>query len=217
MDILKIAKNRYSTKEFDATKKLNEEQISKMEDLLQLAPSSTNIQPWHFIIATTEEGKKRIAKAVQGFYSFNESKVLDASAVVVFASKVDLTEEYLQHILDQEDADGRFPKPESKAKNHGVRSYFANTHKFDYKDFQYWVDKQVYLNLGNFLLGVSALGLDTVAMEGVALKVLDEEFGLRKKGFTASVVVSVGYHKESDFNKMLPKSRLLKTEIIEKV
>ena len=217
MDIINALETRYSTKEFDSSKKISEDMIAKIEDLLQLAPSSTNIQPWHFIIATTQQGKKRIAKGATGFYSFNESKVLDASVVVIFASKVDLTEEYLRHILEKEDADGRFPNDEFKEQNHGGRSIFANMHKLDYKDFQHWADKQVYLNIGSFLLGVAALGLDAVAMEGMDLKVLDEEFGLRQKGFTSSVVVAVGYHKQSDFNKNLPKSRLDKGEIIERV
>lgn len=217
MDILNTLKTRYSTKEFDDTKKLTEEQVAQLEDLLQLSPSSTNIQPWHFVLATTDKGKKRITKATQGFFSFNESKVLDASAVVVFASKVDLTEEYLNEVLEKEDADGRFPQKEFKEQNHGARSIFAKMHKLDYKDFQHWADKQVYLNLGNFLLGVAALGLDAIAMEGIDLKVLDEELGLREKGFTSSIVVSVGYRKESDFNKDLPKSRLAKSEIIERV
>ncbi len=217
MDILKASKERYSTKEFDATKKLSEEQLAGLEELLQFAPSSTNIQPWHFIFATSEEGKKRIAKGAQGFYAFNEAKVLDAAAVIIFATKVELTEEYLLHVLEQEDADGRFPQPEFKEQNHGGRSYFANMHKYDIRDYQHWADKQVYLNLGSFLLGASALGLDTVAMEGFDLKTLNEEFELAKKGFAAVAVVSVGYHKEGDFNKKLPKSRLPKTEIIDRI
>lgn len=217
MDILNALKTRYSTKSFDPDKNLSSEQISQLEDLLQFSPSSTNIQPWHFILATTDEGKKRISTAAEGFYSYNKSKVLDASAIIVFSSKVDLTDEYLKHISDVEDADGRFRSAESKKKSHAGRRVYAHMHKFDYKDFQHWAEKQVYLNLGNFLLGVSALGLDAAPMEGFDLKVLDKEFGLRKKGFTSSFVVAVGYHKEGDFNKALPKSRLAKSEIIEKI
>ena len=41
MDILNALKTRYATKEFDSTKKLSDEQISQIEDLLQLSPSST--------------------------------------------------------------------------------------------------------------------------------------------------------------------------------
>ncbi len=217
MNIINVLKERYSAKEFDSTKKLSEEQLTQIEDLLQLSPSSTNIQPWHFVIASTQEGKERITKGTQGFFSFNQDKVLDASAVIVFASKVDLTDEYLNHLTDKEDADGRFPQAEFKAQNHGGRSIFSHMHKLDYKDFQHWADKQVYLNLGNFLLGVAALGLDALAMEGVDLKAIDEEFKLREKGFTASFAVAVGYHKETDFNKDLPKSRLSKDELIERV
>ncbi|MDI5454401.1 YjbH domain-containing protein, partial [Salmonella enterica subsp. enterica serovar Cerro] len=41
-------------------------------------------QPWHFIVASTEEGKARVAKSAAGNYTFNERKMLDASHVVVF-------------------------------------------------------------------------------------------------------------------------------------
>lgn len=217
MNIIDVLKNRYSTKEFDSTKKITEEQLNQIEDLLQLSPSSTNIQPWHFVVASTKEGKQRLTKGSQGFFSFNEEKVLDSSVSIVFASKIDLTEEYLLSVLDKEEKDGRFPKPEFKEQNHGARSIFANMHKLDYKDFQHWAEKQVYLNLGNFLLGVAALGLDAIAMEGFDLKAIDEEFNLRERGFTSSFVVSVGYAKETDFNKHLPKSRLSKEEIIKRV
>ena len=217
MNIINTLKTRYSAKDFDSTKKLTDEQISQIEDLLQLSPSSTNIQPWHFVIATTEEGKQRMAKASEGFFAFNKDKVLNASAIVLFASKVELTDEHLEKVLEKEDADGRFPEKEFKAQNHGGRSIFANMHKFDYRDFGHWADKQLYLNLGNFLLGVATLGLDALAMEGLDMKVLDEEFGLREKGFSSSFAVAVGFHTDKDFNKALPKSRLAKEDIIERV
>ncbi len=217
MNIVETLQTRYSTKEFEANRPLTDEQIGTMEQLLQLSPSSTNAQPWHFVIASTEGGKQQVASSAQGFYAFNEQKILDASAVVVFASKVDITEDYLLHVLAKEEADGRFPQAEFKEQNHGARTIFAGMHQYDYKDLQHWNEKQVYLNLGNFLLGVASMGLDAIAMEGVDLKALDEALGLREKGFTASVVVAVGYHKESDFNSTLPKSRLPIDEIIDRI
>ncbi|ONI45719.1 NAD(P)H nitroreductase [Candidatus Epulonipiscioides gigas] len=217
MNIISIAKSRYSAKEFDPNKKFTKEQLEDIETLLQYSPSSTNIQPWHFVIADTDDGKAKIAEAACGFYSFNEPKVRNASAVVVFASKVELTEDYLNHISDVEHKDGRFPQPEFKEQNHAARSIFAKMHKYDYKDFQQWADKQVYLNLGNFLLATAALGIDSLAMEGFDLKKLDEILGLREKGFTAAFVVALGYHSAKDFNKDLPKSRLPKSEIIDRI
>jgi len=214
MNIIESLNRRYSVKEFDATKKISNEDFNKIKDLLRLSASSVNGQPWHFVIANTDEGKKQISKSTQGFYNFNEGKVLGASQVVVFCSKTDMNEDYLLHVLETEDADGRFTEQESKNNQHMGRSMFANIHRYDSKDLQHWMEKQVYLNMGNLLLGVAALGIDAVPMEGFDAKVLDEELGLRKKGYTAIAVVGLGYRSDNDFNAKLPKSRLKEDEII---
>ncbi len=89
----------------------------------------------------------------------------------------------------------------------GGRSYFVNMHRFDLKDANHWMEKQVYLNVGTLLLGASTLEIDAVPIEGFDPKVLDEEFGLREKGYTSVVIVPLGYHAEDDFNAKTPKSR----------
>ncbi|RPH25534.1 oxygen-insensitive NAD(P)H nitroreductase [Buttiauxella warmboldiae] len=214
MDIIQSAASRYSTKAFDPSKKINAEQIDKVKELLRLSPSSTNVQPWHFILASTDEAKARIAKATSGFYVFNERKVLDASHVVVFCAKTAIDETHLAKLLNQESHDGRFANPQAMEGQHKGRSYFVNMHRFDLKDAQHWMEKQVYLNVGNFLLGVSALNIDAVPVEGFDARILDEEFGLREKGFTSLVIVPIGYRSETDFNAALPKSRLNFNEIL---
>ena len=114
-----------------------------------------------------------------------------------------------------EDKDGRYPNNEIKQMVYGARNIFANMHRFDYKDLQHWMEKQVYMNMGNLLLGVAALGIDALPMEGVDMKLIDEEFGLREKGFTAVGVISLGFRTETDFNTpdKTPKSRLPENEI----
>ncbi|MFI3285518.1 MAG: oxygen-insensitive NAD(P)H nitroreductase [Rikenellaceae bacterium] len=215
MDIIEIIKKRYSTKEFDPTREITSETMESIKELLRYPPSSTNIQPWHFIIAQSEEAKVRIAKATQDIFVFNERKVLDASAVVIFCSKVAADEFYLDHLSAVEEQDGRFATKELKEQNHAGRALFASMHKYDLKDQQHWLDKQLYLNLGCFLLGVAALGLDALPMEGCELTVLNREFGLVEKGFTASFLVALGYHTQSDFNAALSKSRLPLDEIVD--
>ena len=200
MDIVSVALKRHSTKAFDATKKLTAEEAEKLKTLLQYSPSSTNSQPWHFIVASTDEGKARVAKAASGTYVFNERKILDASHVVVFCAKTAMDDAWLERVVDQEEADGRFATPEAKAANHKGRLFFADMH--------HWMAKQVYLNVGNFLLGVAAMGLDAVPIEGVDFTILDAEFDLKAQGYTSLVVVPVGHHSVEDFNAGLPKSRL---------
>ena len=76
--------------------------------------------------------------------------------------------------------------------NHKGRTFFADMHRKELKDDDQWMAKQVYLNVGNFLLGVAAMGLDAVPIEGIDFAILDEEFDLKAQGYTSLVVVPVG-------------------------
>ncbi len=213
MNLIEIMERRYSTKKFDNTRKISAEDMKQIKELLRLSASSVNTQPWHFIIASSEEGKKQISKSTQGFYAFNDEKVLTASDIVVLCARTSMDEDYLQHILEKEDQDGRFANEEIKNGMHGGRSTFVNFHKNDYNDLQYWMDKQVYLNMGSLLLGSAVLGIDAVPMEGFDVKVLNEELGLTEKGLTAVALVPLGYKANDDFNAQLPKSRLSEEEV----
>ena len=207
---------RYSTKEFDADKKISAADFQSLKDILRLSPSSTNIQPWHFVIADDEAGKARIAKGTQGMFDFNTAKVKDASHVIIFCSRIYANDEFLHEVLDKEDADGRFAEPKFKEQMHQVRKMFLDIRRYEQKDEPHWLVEQVYLNMGALLLGAATLGIDAVPMEGADLKALDEEFELRSKGYTAVAVISLGYRSEDDFNADLPKSRLSEASIITK-
>ncbi|BDY04448.1 oxygen-insensitive NAD(P)H nitroreductase [Ferrimonas sp. YFM] len=213
MNLKEIVQSRYSTKEFDGSQTIPAELFDQVKALLRFSPSSVNSQPWHFVIADSEEGRHRIAKGTQGFFAFNEAKVLNASHVIVFCAKTGIDDDYTQHLLNTEERDGRFAEPEHKEMVHMGRSAFVNIHRFDLKDAQHWMEKQLYLNMGTVLLGAAALGIDALPIEGLDTKVLNEEFGLLEKGYTAVAMVALGYRKEGDFNAALPKSRLPETEI----
>lgn len=219
-DITDFAKSRHTVKAFDPTRRIPDETVEKLKELLRFSPSSTNAQPWYFVLASTPQGKERVARATERLYPFNRKSIMDASHVVVFASRLSIEEDFLQHVLAQEEADGRFAgDPETfKQQMHAGRSLFVNLHKQDMKDVQHWMDKQVYLNIGQFLLGAAALGVDATPMEGIETRVLDEEFGLRDKGFSSLVVVPLGYSdKKADYNATLPKSRLPYSDILTEV
>ena len=87
-DITHYAKTRYSAKAYDASRKISEEKIEKLRELLRFSPSSTNAQPWHFILASTEAGKEKVAKSTDRLFPFNRTSIVNASHVVVFASRL---------------------------------------------------------------------------------------------------------------------------------
>ena len=213
MDITHFAKNRHSTKAFDPSLKISEETFAQIRTLLRFSPSSVNSQPWHYVVASTEEGKQRVASATAKDYAYNEPKILNASHVVVLCARTELDETHLSNVLEQEDADGRFASEDAKQTQHSVRSFYYNLHRFDLKDSQHWIEKQVYLALGTLLLGASTLEVDCCPIEGFDPKLLDAELGLREQGMTAVAIVAMGYRSEQDFNASLPKSRLTEEKI----
>lgn len=214
MQLIEALQRRYATKAFDSAKKLPEAVVEQLFALLRLSPSSTNIQPWHFIVASSAEGKARLAKGAGGSYSYNESKILNASHVVLFCARTQVDDEHLQRVLAAEEQDGRFATaPKVKDAAHNTRLAYLNEHKYIKKDVPHWLEKQVYLNLGSFLLGAGLLGIDAVPMEGIDQAVLDAEFGLNERDLTAVTAVALGYRADTDFNAGLPKSRLAVDDI----
>lgn len=119
-----------------------------------------------------------------------------------------MTDAWLDLVLDLEDSDGRFATPDAKVDNKKGRVFFTDIHRKDLEDNAHRMQKQDYLNVGNFLLGIGAPGLDAVPIEGFDIAALDAEFSLKEKGYTSVVIVPVGHHSREDFNATLPKSRL---------
>lgn len=213
MDIVKASQQRYTTKAYDAARRVPEEIMLQIYDVLRNSPSSVNSQPWHFIVASTAEGKARMAKGVQGGYAFNEAKVTKASHVILFCSRIEADAGHQDLLLSQEQRDGRFADDAAKAGTAKGRAFFVDQHRFQGKDQSHWLEKQVYLALGTAMLAAATLGVDTTPMEGIDAKALDEEFGLREKGLTSLVLLSLGYRAEDDFNAKLPKSRLAQEDL----
>lgn len=208
MDILSAAKKRHTAKAYDSARRIPEEVMQQVYDLLRSSASSVNSQPWHFIVANTPEGRARIAKATQGGYVYNAAKVNDASHVIVLCARVDMDEAHMDALLEQEERDGRFRDAQARAGQDATRRGYVNQHRYGTKDVAQWLEKQVYLALGTALVGAATLEIDATPMEGFDQKILDAEFGLNEKGLTSLVLVSFGYSSPADFNAGLPKSRL---------
>jgi nitroreductase/dihydropteridine reductase len=209
MDIARIATTRHTCKAYDPSRKIPVEKLAQLKTLLRYAPSSVNSQPWHFFIADTEAGKARIAKATpEGTpYAANLPKVLNASHVIALCARKDVDDTHIAALFAQEEADGRFPTPESKEMQRKSRLFYVGQHRKTPQTMQAWTEKQVYLALGALLLGAAALCIDATPIEGFDPDRLDDALGLTKKGLTGVVLVALGYRSEADFNAALPKSR----------
>ncbi len=203
-----LLSTRYTTKAFDPSFKLTPEQIEQLRQCVRMSPSSVNSQPWHVLVAETPEALARVAKACAGNYTYNGTKLSQCSCAFVLCTRASLDDAHLLQILEQETRDGRFPTEQARTNQQSGRAGYARLHRFDLKDTQAWMEKQVYIALGFLLMGAAQLGIDACPMEGFHAPTVNDEFGLREKGYTATVIVAFGRHSSDDFNKNLPKSRL---------
>ncbi len=224
MDIIEVARGRHTCKAYDPNRKISSEDMSKVRELLRLAPSSVNGQPWHFLIVSSEEARKKVVGATTGNFVFNSQVLRDASHIVVFCGYRDLDSEYLEKLLQSDEKSGRFDADdvavgrERKQQMKAARQGYTSFRRDVAQDIDQWIRAQVYINLGQFLLGVAALGMDATPMEGFDAEVVDREFGLSQKGLRSMLLVPIGYRDpERDYNAALPKARLSEETIIEEI
>ncbi|MEH7308143.1 nitroreductase family protein [Neobacillus drentensis] len=72
-----VIKERHSVRKYDSTYTISQEEIKDMLKEATQAPSSSNLQPWRFIVIQDEETKKEL-RAVAN----NQEQVETASAVI---------------------------------------------------------------------------------------------------------------------------------------
>ncbi|BCX73746.1 oxygen-insensitive NAD(P)H nitroreductase [Acinetobacter bereziniae] len=214
MDLLTVAKTRYTTKAYDATKKIPQEQFERLVEILRLTPSSINIQPWHFFIADHDEAKQLIAKALVGKYAYNAPKVLDSSHTILFCTKADISEQHLADLLQQDDLSGRFKDEKAKQGQKESRSGYVSYYRNEKGDIQRWAENQTFIALGQMLLAAGIEGIDATPIGGFDEAILTEELGLTEKNLIPSVIMTLGYRSDVDFNAKLPKSRLAQKDVI---
>ncbi len=207
MSILEVAKKRYSVKAFDPNKKVTNKEIEILKRIFQLSPSSINIQPWQVLITDNQDIKQKITQATQGIYAFNEKKILDASHIMLLCVKTELGQEHLDKLLEKENADGRIPNQDIYNMTKQIREGFFASFTEKQDEFKKWAENQVYIALGQLLLGAGAMGIDAVPLEGFDKQILTQTFNLTEKGLIPLTLVAFGYHSEEDFNAQLPKSR----------
>ena len=208
MDLLTVSQNRYTTKAYDASKQIPAEQFQRLLEVLRLTPSSINIQPWHFFIANHSAAKARIAKALVGKYAYNAPKVLDSSHTILFCTQADITTQHLEDILTQDDLLGRFKDEQAKQTQNNGRLGYVDYYRNEKGDIQRWAENQTFIALGQALLAAGIEGIDATPIGGFDEAIISEELALEEKGLIPSVIMTLGYRSESDFNATLPKSRL---------
>lgn len=207
-DLLEQLHWRYATKQFDPSKVIPPETWTALEEALVLTPSSYGLQPWKFIVVTNPELKAQLKP-----FSWNQTQITDASHLVVFTIKKNVTADDVDQFIART-AEVRGVTTESIGfyRNmivsdvvHGPRSLNANE----------WATRQAYIALGNFMTSAALLGVDTCPLEGIEPAKYDKLLGLPEKGYATVVAAAAGYRAAEDKYAQLPKVRFPKEAVIE--
>lgn len=187
MNFLDIAKNRYSTKQYNPDEKLSTDIVQQLIQILQLSPSSINSQPWKFTIISDEKIKSEIAKVSY----HNLEKINQASHLVVF-NVIDEVAKFEQENLSQ--------LPDG-----AVNYYNQHVKPLGDAGIKNWMQHQVYLSLGFFLAAAASMGIDSTPMEGIQPEAYNNL--LQHEGYTALFAVAIGRRDPEDFNQPTRKPK----------
>ena len=199
---------RYATKQFDPARKIPAPVWEALEDALVLTPSSYGLQPWQFFVVI-DPGLKAALRP----HSWNQPQVTDCSHHVVFATRNDVDEAFVDKYIARI-AEVRGVTPESMGfYKDMMASDILNGPRS--KWVQKWAARQLYIALGNFMTSAAVLGVDTCPMEGLDPAKYDEILGLPAKGFQTVFACSAGYRAEDDKYASLPKVRFPKADLVQ--
>lgn len=194
MDILKLLQSRYTTKVYDLSFRLSEEQLATIKEVLRLSPSSINSQPWAFELIEDEVLKSVLAEESRS----NLERVKQASLLIVFYTYRDV-ETFIKERIDTQEPP--------------VQSYFHTYIASQGREaIQAWQTHQVYIALGVLLTSLASMGLDSTPMEGINVDKYDEILGREK--YRPILAVLVGRHAEDDFNHPSRKSKQRRNDVI---
>ena len=207
---------RYTTKKYDTSKKIPQEDLDTLFEAMRLSASSINSQPWKFIVIESDVSKQRMHDTFANKYQFNQPHVFESSQIILFAYNPRYTREDYAKVVDKGIADKRTSIEKRESAFGGF--IFAEQNTSSDGDTSAWTKAQTYIALGNTLHTLARLKIDATPLEGIDIELLNKEFAKELEGYQCDVALAIGYHHhDEDYNASLPKSRLSLEHVLTRI
>lgn len=203
-DILNAFMFRHACKDFDTSRKINDDDFDYILELGRLSPSSFGFEPWQFLVVQNPDLREKLKEHTWG----GQDQIPHGSHLVVFlarkASTLRYDKPYLRHIMA--DVQG-FQKADVDMRTQFVENFQKNDFKLleNEQDLFHWASRQVYIALGNMMSGAAMIGIDSCPMEGFSReqidRVLAEEFNMDTDEFGVAVMCAFGYRVKEPRDK----------------
>jgi nitroreductase / dihydropteridine reductase len=190
MEFKEITEKRYSAKKFDG-KKISQEKIDELFEMIRLSPSSANIQPWKVKVIEDQEIKDKLLES-----SYNQEQVTTCSHLLVFCATKDAVGFFDKLLADMKEAG----TSEENLKNYEgmIRPFLEGMQE---RDRLNWAKMQTFIAMTNALNGATALGFDSCPMEGFLPDKYSEILEI-EDSLVPIVVVPIGYAADTPREKL---------------
>lgn len=184
MEAREVILNRRSVHYFDTEKQITDSQLKELFDLVKMAPSGYNLQPWEFVVVRDPENKKRLRKC-----AMNQKHVEEASAMVIVCGNLDPSK-FADKIFDDWVKQGYF---NDEVKDKTLQEVKKLNEKPDY--CKTWTVRSTCLSAMLLMIAAKDMGIATCPMEGFYPKMTAKEFGI-PDGVMPIMLIAMGYEQK---------------------
>jgi nitroreductase len=182
--VREAAERRRSIRAYEPTP-IPRAELEAILDVVRLAPSAFNVQPWRFVVVERPELRAELAKA-----AFNQRQVTSAPTVIVLYTDMEDALATLDEVVHPGlDAAGRARTLTS------VRGIFGKQSEAERAQ---WAMGQGYIALGYLLLAAEAAGYQTSPMTGFDADAVKRLLGLPDHA-RVPALVAIGHGTEEGY------------------
>jgi len=183
--------DRRSIRLYDKDVKITDEELKTIILEANLAPSSMNMQPWRYVLVTSDVAKEKLRPALYG-----NIKQLETSAamIVIFndLQKFELAEKIYNQAVDQ----GLMPPEVREKQLTNIRNMMQKV-DLDKLNISGMID--CGLAAMNLMYVAREHGYDTCPIGGFNHEMIHDVVGLDKERYTPVMIVSIGKAAEEGF------------------
>lgn len=185
MALLEDLKWRYATKKYDSTKKVSEQDVTKIIEATRLAPTSSGMQQFRVIVITNQELKNKIVPIASG-----QQVVADCSHLLVFVAWDKYTEERIDNIYSITTTERGLQKGHFNDYTNRLKGLYLN--QTAEENFVHTA-RQAYIGFGLAIAAAAELKIDSTPMEGFNNAALDKLLALKEQGLKSVLLLPLGY------------------------
>lgn len=193
MTVSEALSTRRAIPSFDPSAQISPEELERLMDLANLAPSSSNLQPWRYLVCRTQEERDRLKAA-----SFNQRKIGEAGVVLVVLGDMDHHRAHAEAVVDGQIERGYLPPEKRDAAIERLKNAFGTERAQRDECF-----RGASLWAMAFMLAAAEAGWDTAPMGGYEPDKVKAEFNL-PDNLVPTLVLCVG--KANPEVKVLPRN-----------